>query len=48
MCKLKNENELKANIKALSPITYDFKVGVNQDYYLEKNKLDYESLKKIK
>ena len=48
MCKLKNENELKANIKALSPTTYDFKVGINQDYYLEKNKLDYESLKKIK
>ena len=47
MCKLKNENELKANIKALSPTTYDFKVGINQDYYLEKNKLDYESLKKI-
>lgn len=48
MCILKNEYELKANIHALSPKTYDFNVGINQDYYLNKNKINYENLKNIK
>ena len=48
MCKLKNENQLKARISALSPKNYDFNVGVNQEFYLKKNQIDYESLKNIK
>jgi len=46
-CIMKNKYSLKQDIVSFSPKKYDLKVGTTQEFYLKKNKLDYESLKKL-
>jgi len=47
-CQINAKYSLNKKIVSISPKIYDLKVGKTQDYYLKKNKLDYDSLKHIK
>lgn len=46
-CQMKNKYSIDQEIVSCSPTQYDLKVGRSQEFYLKRNKLDYESLKKI-
>ena len=44
-CLIKNKCSLNLEIVNFSPNSYDLKVGKSQEYYLKKNRLDFNSLK---